>query len=85
MSKQYRKKVIVKHYSDDSGNRRQYFKSEKNLYCLQLESHSTAVWHTTTSYGEPDTPLSNTDFVDMDNKPIGFSMIDNVSVIDSQL
>lgn len=82
MHDQPRREVIVEHYSDDNGNRRQYYKSEINTYCLLLDTHSTAVWYTTTDSGEPDTPLSNTDFVDIHGKAITFSLLENVDVVD---
>lgn len=85
MNEKSRKKIVVKYHSADKGNCRLYFKSDSHSYCLQLDTHKTAIWHTITDQGEPDIPLRNIDFVDDNGNPIVFSLTADVTVVDAQL
>lgn len=62
-----RKKIRVKFVEHDSGFCRDYYKTvEGKLYCLQHSHKEIAHWHTCTESGEPDTPLANVDFINID-------------------
>lgn len=59
--------IRVRKVGEDRGNCREYFRASDTgwIYAKQLDKPGVYVWHTTTAAGEPDIPLHDINFIEV--------------------